>query len=107
MSRPTSLLLPDPAALDGVPVEELPAIMVQLLALQAAAAVRLQRPPNGATPQLLTAQEAAEVLRVPLPWLEKRSRSLPFRVGLADGTVRYDAGGLRKWLAGRTGAVRS
>lgn len=55
---------------------------------------------------LLTATEAAERLRVPLDWVQKRSRELPFRVSLADGTVRYDTVGLRKWLAARTGSVR-
>jgi hypothetical protein len=105
MNRP-ALLLPGPSDLDGIPPEDLPAIITQLAALQAAAAMRLRRTGNADGARLLTAAEAAELLRVNVEWVEKRSRTLPFRVSLADGTVRYDAAGLRKWLSARTGAVR-
>jgi hypothetical protein len=96
--------LPSPAALDQVPPAELPAVIVELAALQAAAAMRLRA--RGDQAELLTVEEAAARLSVGVEWVEKRSRTLPFRVSLADGTVRYDADGLRRWLTGRTGAVR-
>lgn len=96
--------LPAPATLDQVPPAELPAVIVQLAALQAAAAMRLRT--AGDQGELLTVEEAAALLRVGIEWVEKRSRTLPFRVSLANGTVRYDAAGLRRWLTGRTGAMR-
>lgn len=101
------LVLPTPADLDGVPFQHLPAIITQLASLQSAAAMRLHRAtaiPEAA--RLLTAAETADILHVAIDWVEKRSRTLPFRVSLADGTVRYDPVGLRRWLAARTGAVR-
>lgn len=101
------ITLPTPADLAAVPADQLPALITELAALQAAAAMRLRRPASaGGEMVLLTATEAAERLRVPLDWVQKRSRELPFRVSLADGTVRYDTVGLRKWLAARTGSVR-
>jgi hypothetical protein len=106
MSHDAILMLPDPAALDAVPLDDLPALIVQLNALSSAAAMRMRRRSPSETVRLLTAMDAAELLRVNVEWVEKRSRTLPFRVSLGDGTVRYDPDGLRKWRAGRTGAVR-
>lgn len=107
-TRPSlGLVLPDAAALDAVAVDDLPAVIAQLAALQTAAAMRLHRTSSPLAPRLLTVAEAADLLRVSSEWVEKRSRLLPFRVTLADGTVRYDPVGLRKWLATRTGAVRA
>jgi hypothetical protein len=94
------------ADIDALPVEELTSIIAELAALQARAAMRLRRAPPADVEALLDAKQVAERLGVAPEWVEKRSRTLPFRVSLADGTVRYDPAGLRRWRAGRTGAVR-
>jgi hypothetical protein len=98
------LRLPRIEDVRAVPAEKLPALIAELAALQAVAAIRLRTAPGQS--RALTAGEVAADLRVPVEWVEKRSRSLPFRITLGDGTVRYDAAGLQRWRAARTGAVR-
>jgi len=50
---------------------------------------------------LLTLQEAAEMLHVRPDWL-RRQKTLPFRIELSPGQVRYSTKGIERWIAART-----
>lgn len=91
------------AALDDLPVAELPAAIGALAAAHAHAWTRLMTPPAAAPEpppgdQLLKIREAAARLAVPLNWLRRRP-TLPFVVRLSVGTVRYSATGISRYLA--------
>jgi hypothetical protein len=102
------IALPDPADLAAVPVAELPTLVLQLAALLAAASARLAANGHhhGGEPHddhLLDVREAAARLAVTPNWLRRRPH-LPFVVKLSDGTVRYSATGIGRFLAAhRTG----
>ena len=94
-------------ALDQVAVEDLPAVVLYLAALQSAAAARLTAAPrpvpvsrNGSE-ALLDVREAAARLNLSVDWLYRHAKRLPFtrRVGRA---VRFDPEGLARWVATRT-----
>lgn len=104
----TPIVLPDPAALDGLEAEELVAVVERAAALQAGAMARLAlmratapaqtTPPSG---RLLTAQEAAARLGISPQTMYRRARSLPFARRATDGprgAVRFDEVGLERWL---------
>ena len=93
-------------ALDQVAVEDLPAVVLYLAALQSGAAARLAAAPrpvpvsrNGSE-ALLDVREAAARLNVSTDWLYRRAKRLPFArwVGRA---VRFDPEGLARWVAHR------
>lgn len=74
------LMLPEPADVAALPCEQLPAVLVQLAALQAAVAARLAAvspPAPPLTDCLLDAAEAAALLGRSPSWVRKRGRSLP------------------------------
>ena len=98
-------------ALDQVAVEDLPAVVLYLAALQSAAAARLTAAPrpvpvsrNGSE-ALLDVREAAARLNLSVDWLYRHAKKLRFtrRVGRA---VRFDSAGLARWLAHRGAAPR-
>jgi hypothetical protein len=80
--------------IDAVPLEELPAVIAELAALQARAAMRLQRAPKIEPETFLTAAEVADVLRMSEDWVAHAK--LPFRRKVG-GAVRYSAAGLARW----------
>jgi hypothetical protein len=93
------LLLPEPEAIDGLPVETLPGLIAQLAALQARAAMRLrtETAPARDDDQLLTIDQVAERLAVTEDWLRRRP-DLPFVVRLSEGVVRYSTTKLTAYL---------
>jgi hypothetical protein len=95
-----SVLLPAPEAIDGLPEETLPGLIVQLAALQARAAMRLYREstPLVDDEPLLTIDEAAARLAVSKDWLRRRPE-LPFVVKLSGGAVRYSSRRLAAYVA--------
>jgi predicted DNA-binding transcriptional regulator AlpA len=107
MSLP-GILLPDPEALADVPVDDLPAIIMHLTALQGAAAIRLYRTPAPALQRhatsepdrLLTAEDVHRQTQLSVRWLYRHADTLPFtrRIGRK---VLFSSAGLAKWLAGR------
>jgi len=99
-STTAPVCLPSVETIDQVPLDELPALVAELAALQARAAMRLRR---AATPgldddRLLTIDEAAARLAVSKDWLRRRPE-LPFVVKLSDGVVRYSSKRLDAYLA--------
>jgi hypothetical protein len=100
--EPPPLALPTPEQLDAVPLDALPALLVQLAALLGRVGARLYQRPARPPDSLLDAEEAATRLRTTPDWLS-RQKSLPFRVELSPGQVRYSAHGLEDWIAGRRG----
>jgi predicted DNA-binding transcriptional regulator AlpA len=96
--------LADPARIAAVPVEQLPALLAHLAAVQAAVAARLaargaaDNLPHAGPDRLLTVDEAAQRLGVTKDWLRRRG-SLPFVVKLSEGTVRYSAARIARFIA--------
>lgn len=80
---------------DRVPIEELPAIILELLTLQGRAAARLHRAVTPAPETLLTADEVAAILRTTEDWV-RHEINLPFRVKVG-GHVRYSPSGLARY----------
>jgi hypothetical protein len=95
--------LPSVAEIDAVPVAALPALVAELGAPRARAATRwrLEEAPV-AYDDLLTIEEAARELRTTTDWLS-RQKTLPFRVELSPGQVRFSRRGIRRYVAARTG----
>ena len=99
-------LLADPARAGDLPPERAVTLLLQLTALQAALAARLQAMPMSVIPaekraeadRLLTVAQAAEVLSVKAGWLYRRSGKLPFARKLG-GNLRFSERGLRTWAA--------
>jgi hypothetical protein len=91
--------LPEPEAIDGLPVETLPGLIAQLAALQARAAMRLRRESTPAVDDevLLTIEDAAARLAVSKDWLRRRP-ALPFVVKLSEGVVRYSSRRLTAYI---------
>jgi excisionase family DNA binding protein len=52
---------------------------------------------------LLTVEEAAERLGVAPSWLYRHAKSLPFTRKLGHRTLRFEAVGIDRWVASRTG----
>ena len=97
-----TLSLPSLEAIDRLPVEALPALLLGLAAVQTRAAARLRLHSRNPTPartpdRLLRAQEAADRLSVTPQWLRRRA-TLPFVVRLSDGVVRYSERGLERFI---------
>lgn len=88
------------------PLETIPALLMQLAALQTALAARLATGMNGHTAaapaedRLLSIAEAAALLNVSRDWLYRRAARLPFTVRLGR-TLRFSAQGLARYLRQR------
>jgi hypothetical protein len=99
-----SLALPTVDAIDTLPVEQLPALVAELAALQVRAVMRIRS--DSATlrdeDQLLTIDQVAERLAVSEDWLRRRP-DLPFIVKLSDGTVRYSTRRLALYIVRQAG----
>lgn len=81
----------------SIPRERIPALIAAL-----AARLLEPEPVEPATDEpdeLLTASEAAEVLRRSTKWLSRNRKRLPFARRLGPRSWTYSAQGLRRWLA--------
>jgi hypothetical protein len=90
------LELPPPDAITALDATELPAVLIQLAALQSAVGARLAAvqppvPPAADGDGLLTAKQAAELLGLSESWMRKRGSTLP---GFCQPTGR---GGRARW----------
>lgn len=96
----TDLHLPDA---NQILVEDYPACLVALAALQAQIAARLiaerslEKAEPAETDVMLTAAQAAELLGVSRAWMYKRSKHLPFTRKLSYKGVRFSKRGLLAW----------
>ena len=98
-----AVLLADPARVSDVPVEALPALVLQLAALQAAVAARLVadlRRDDGPD-RLLTVRQAAPVLGMSEDWLYRHAHRLPFACRTGRRSVRFSERGLKRYVATR------
>ncbi len=99
-----SALVNEPARIQGIPAEQIPALLTQLSTLQTAMAARMI-PTNGEAPQadsMLTVKEAALRLGMSVDWLYRRTARLPFVVRLGR-QVRFSAQGIDRYLKNRAG----
>lgn len=76
-------------------------VLTALRALPAAPKAPVVPVPEDAIRTLLTTHEAAERLAVTVRWLYRHADSLPFTRRLSRGALRFDASGLRRWVASR------
>lgn len=105
-----ALDLPDPAALDLVPLDQLPAVLVRLAALQAAVGARLvmvpivptSAPSAGDDDELLDDQAVGKLLGVPASHIAdlRRRDELP-EVRVGDKYVRVRRGDVHEYVARR------
>lgn len=89
-----------------VPDERIPALVLELAALQTRLAARLaiavlHPAPPPEKDRLLTVIEAAEILGVSKEWLYRRAGRLPFTRRVGESLVRFSEIGLRRWAATR------
>ncbi len=109
-----ALLLANPSQASEVPVDRIPALVVELAseqsalsALQGALTARLLVSQASATLQenpgerLLTAEEVATTLGVTKRWVQRRARRLPFARRISDHAIRYSESGLKRWMSNR------
>ena len=103
-------MLPEVLQIDpsAIPMEQIPAVLCALAALQGALAVRLIASPGAATngsvadndrDTLLTVAETAERLRRSPKWVYRRVKTLPFARNLGPRSWVFSQRGLEKWLA--------
>jgi len=102
------LPLPTLEDVDALSEEALPALLLELSALQSRAACRLLSrngtpAPSATADRLLTIEEAAERLGTSKDWLWRHGQQLPFVVRLSEGQTRYSAKGLEAFIASRAG----
>jgi predicted DNA-binding transcriptional regulator AlpA len=94
-----------PSRVAEVPPEAVPGLLAQAAALQGALAARLVTaspaplsPSQQSTERLLTPAEAAELLKVSVPWLHRHAKHLPFTRRLSRKALRFSEAGIRRWL---------
>jgi len=99
------------ADVSSFPLEAIPALLGNLEQLKAALWARLNEPRSTPDPgprreadercAYLRPEEAARVLGVPVRWLYRHHRQLPFARKLSRKVLRFSEPGLRRWLAAR------
>ena len=98
-------LLRDSARVRDLSPEEISAVLVALGSMQSVLAARLVESNDKrleAPDELLTAAEAAAILKVPPSWFYRRP-DLPFRVSIDGKNARFSARGLQRFIEGKTG----
>ena len=110
---PLFALLETPERASEVPVEQIPALVAEVAAEQAAlsaiqgvlTARLLVTPPahdsSADTDRPLTAEEVAHLLGVTKRWIQRRARRLPFARHISVRSVGYSEAGLRRWMMNR------
>jgi predicted DNA-binding transcriptional regulator AlpA len=112
VSAELATLAADPARVEDVQPDAIPALIGEAEALRARLWARLQAVSapvaptpapnaNGKADRLLTAQEAAERLGVNKRWMYRKADSLPFTCRLSEGTLRFSERGLVRWQESR------
>ena len=112
--QPFSLtaLVADPAKTADVPVEVIPALLLQVTNEQsrvnAIAGLLLARllqegNRNGNEDRVLDVKQAAERLGTTEDWLKRHRDTLPFTVRVSSGQIRYSAQGIQRFIAARMG----
>lgn len=100
---------------EGISADRIPDVLSQLAALQGSLAAvqaklitRMTRSWTNDTVQKedllerwLTADEAAELLKVNRKWLYRRANALPFTRRLSRKKLLFSESGLRRWMASR------
>ncbi len=105
-------LLPDPDRLTALPPEQILSVLARLAAIQSVLTARLLATPiaspvldpefkAGTNDQLLTAEDAAQILRVTPRWLYRHANRLPFARRLSRKCLRFSEAGLRRWQASK------
>ena len=108
-----ALLRSDPATVATMPAERLPALLVDVAAMQSrlaavsnAISARLladaEAASRDASEALLDVREAAIRLNVSVDWLYRHAKRLPFTRRVGGRAVRFDPAALARWLAHRT-----
>ena len=99
-------LFQDHDRLAALPLEQIPSILARVAAIQSVLTARLLAIPTGSatsepksatTDQLLTAEDAAVILRVTPRWLYRHANRLPFTRRLSRKCLRFSEAGLRRW----------
>ena len=93
---------------EELPLEEIPALMIKLAAVQSSLSARLLGQPaldrgngNFNVGQLLNVTEAARQLNVSTQWLYRNAKKLPFAMKLGQKQLRFSASGIEKYLRTR------
>lgn len=97
------LLLPPLDAIAHIPSEGLPAIVLQLAALQAAIAARLAGVSDAEDrpDRLLTVKETAPILGMSEDWLYRHAAGLPFTRRTGRRTLRFSERAVRRYVTER------
>lgn len=99
-------LFQDHDRLAALPPEQIPSILARVAAIQSVLTARLlaiaiasatSEPKSATTDQLLTAEDAAVILRVTPRWLYRHANRLPFTRRLSRKCLRFSEAGLRRW----------
>jgi len=82
----------------SLPLEQIPAALAQLAAVQTALAARLLEA-NGEKSQLIKIEEAAEKLGCTADWLYRHADEFPFTRRVSRKQLRFDLRGLERYLS--------
>lgn len=94
-----------PDSLDEIPIERVPAVLMQLAAAQARLAGRLLAAvdaPVATNGKLLKVAAASERMGCSVDWLYKHVADLPFVVRVGR-SLRFSESGIEKWIRARSG----
>src|SRR5688572_10339304 len=93
-------LMRSPKSAGDVPLDQVPALLVQIASLQVVLLARLvsangprSAPPPVGPDHLLTSDEAAQALGVTPRWLYRHARNLPFARRLSRKVLRFSEAG--------------
>ena len=90
----------DPARATGLPILTVAALMAKCSAVQGVLATAALVSNSGAQDDhLLTVDEAAGILAVPIDWLYRHGKRLGLAVKLGDGTLRFSSAAIQKAIA--------
>jgi predicted DNA-binding transcriptional regulator AlpA len=106
-------LLDNPEAVSEIALKDVPKLIGKLgtqaaaiETVKAALLLRMAEEANRQEPdRLLTAEEAAGILKVEKDWLYRQARNgnLPFVVRISSGQTRFSGHGLQRYIRQRTG----
>lgn len=100
-------LVRDPSRVGGLEPTQIPALLVQLNAVQASMAAHLVATTQAGAAErhdaLLNVEEAAKRLGVSTDWIYRRTRKLPFVVRVGRN-VRFSSNGIDRYVRNRMGA---
>jgi hypothetical protein len=103
-------LLDHPELITSIPPDTIPAMLGDIEAVRIRLLARFITSHTPATPpdekalstdRLLKPAEAAALMGVTVRWLHQHRRAFPFARKLSRRVLRFDEGGLRRWLAHR------